>query len=213
MHLFYRRTFRERFIDGSLQQNLLAAPPGRVLCDDGDRLRVVDAVDERIGSESAEDDRMHGADSGAGEKSNGQFRHHAHIDGDAIAFFYAHAAQNIGEALDLIEQLLKSKPANLTGFALPQDGRFAAAAALHLQIETVVGQVHFAADEPLRPRLVPFQNLRPRLEPMQFIRRRCPEFFRILNRTLVQGLVIFQTADVGLRYKLLRRGYHAKFVQ
>ena len=51
-----------------------AAAIGAVLGDDGGGLRVVNAVDERVGGESAEDDGVRRADAGAGEQGDGQVR-------------------------------------------------------------------------------------------------------------------------------------------
>ena len=37
-------------------------------------LLIVDAIDDGVGGEAAEDDRVHGADAGAGEHGDGQLR-------------------------------------------------------------------------------------------------------------------------------------------
>ena len=144
-------------------------------------MRVIDAVYQRAGRKAAKNDRMNSTNARAGQDGNRQFWHHAHIQRNTVALLHPDAAQHVGKALHLIEQLLKGKLADLAGFAFPQDGRLVAAPALHLQVQAVIGEVHFAADKPLRPRLIPFQHLRPRLEPVQFVRSRRPEFFRVFD--------------------------------
>ncbi len=88
-----------------LSGSFCAAPPAVVGGDDRDALRVVDAIDDRIGREAAEDHRVRGTDARAREHRDRQFRNHRHVDRDAIAFFDAELAQAVRELADVVEQL------------------------------------------------------------------------------------------------------------
>ena len=83
-------------------------------------------------------------------------------------FFTPRRLQNIGELLYFAMQLLIGQGAHFSGFAFPNDGGFIFARALDVPIEAVVGKIELAADEPLGPGKIPFQNLVPLLEPMKF---------------------------------------------
>src|SRR5258706_11493844 len=77
------------FFDGGEKFDFFAASVGTILRDDGGSLAVVDAVDQSVGGESAEDYGVRSADAGAGQHGDGQLGSHAHVDGDAVAFLYA----------------------------------------------------------------------------------------------------------------------------
>ena len=55
-----------------------------------------------MGCEAAEDNGVNGTDTGAGEQSHGELWAHAHVDGDAIAFFDAEVLEGEGETLNLL---------------------------------------------------------------------------------------------------------------
>ena len=89
--VFYAGTGFKRFFDGGKKFDFGAAAIGSILGDDGGGAAVVNAIDEGVGGESAEDDGVRRADAGAGQHGDGQLRSHAHVDGDTVAFFYAKA--------------------------------------------------------------------------------------------------------------------------
>ena len=89
------------FIDGALELNLVAAAVARVLREDCDAAGVVDAVGDGVGGKAAEDNRVDGADAGAGQQGNGQLRGHAHVDGYAVALADAQRLESVSEALHL----------------------------------------------------------------------------------------------------------------
>ena len=64
------------------------------------------------------------ADAGAGQHGDGQLGRHAHVDGDAVAFFHAERFQDVGELLHFAMKLLVGEHADFAGFALPDDGGF-----------------------------------------------------------------------------------------
>src|SRR5579864_4943186 len=95
-------------------------------------------------------------------------------------------------------QLLVGERANLAGFALPDDGGFIFAMRGDVAVEAVVGEIDFAADKPFRPRAIPFENFFPRLEPVQFTSDLRPEFVGILDRPLIELLVLGQRLNVRI---------------
>ncbi len=110
------------FVDGALELDFVAAAVAGVLGEDGDAGGVVDAVGDGVGGESAEDDGVDGADAGAGEQGDGQLRRHAHVDGDAVAFFDAEGLEGVGELLHFGVQLGVGEAADFAGLAFPDEG-------------------------------------------------------------------------------------------
>ena len=165
----------------------------------------MDAVDECGGGESAEDDGVNGADAGAGEHGNGELGRHAHVDGDAVAFLDAEPFQDIGELLYFGMQLLIRERANFAGFALPDDGSFILAVRRNVAVETVIRKIDLAADEPLCPGTIPFENLVPLFEPVQFGGNARPELVGVVDRFLVELFVLGETFDVRMLRELSGR--------
>src|SRR5947207_9558225 len=108
---------------------------------------------------------MRGANPRASEHRNRQLRNQRHIKRDAIACFHADLLQNIREATDFSMQLLISECARVAGLAFPNQSSFVAPPGSEMTIETVVRDVEFAADKPLRVRRIPPQYALPFLEP------------------------------------------------
>jgi len=57
-------------------------------------------------AEAAEDDAVGGTDAGADEHGDGQFGHHRHVQGDAVAGLDALALEHVGELANLAMQIL-----------------------------------------------------------------------------------------------------------
>ena len=110
------------FVDGALELDLVAAAVACVLRDDGHARRIVDAVGDGVGGESAEDDGVDGADARACQQGDGQFRRHAHVDGDAVAFADAERLERVGELLHFDVQFGVGQAANFARLAFPDDG-------------------------------------------------------------------------------------------
>ncbi len=98
--------FGDRGVGIGLERDFAAAADAFVGGDDDVRLAVFDAAGERIRREAAEHHGMDGADARAGQHGVGRFRNHRHVDGDAVALLDVAVAQNVGEAADLVVQLL-----------------------------------------------------------------------------------------------------------
>src|SRR5256885_17064297 len=56
--------------------------------------------------EAAEDDRMNGAETRAGQHGIGCLRDHRHVDGNAVTLLDIAVAQDVGEAANLVVQFL-----------------------------------------------------------------------------------------------------------
>ena len=194
-----------------LEFDFVAAPVARILGEDGDAGRVVDAIGDGVGGESAEDDRMDSSDAGAGQQGDGQFRRHAHVDGHAVALADAQRLEGVRKPLHLDVEIGVAQAAYLARLAFPDDGSLVAACSESVAVDAVVAEIELAAHEPLGPGQVPFQHLVPGLEPVQVFGRLGPETLRILNRLLVHGLVLFEALDVGLCAELRRRRKDAVF--
>src|ERR1700722_12511912 len=93
-------------------------------------------------------------------------------------------------------QLLVGEHAHFAGFALPDEGRFVLAPGGYVTVEAVVGKIDLAADEPFRPRTIPFQNFFPGLEPVQLAGDAAPEFVGIVDRFAIDPFVVGQALDV-----------------
>ena len=112
-----RRRLFHRDVAVALERNLLPAPPAVIGGDDRDALRVVDAIDDRIGRESAEDHRVRRADARARQHRDRKLGNHRHVDRDAIAFLNAELAQTVGKLAYVVEQLLVGDRPAVAGFA------------------------------------------------------------------------------------------------
>src|SRR3984957_19108989 len=186
----------QRILNRGKEFHFRAAAIRSILRDHRRGLRIVDAVDQRVGGESSEHDGVGRADPGAGQHGDRQLGRHAHVDGDAIAFFHPKFLQHVREFLHFAVQLLIGEHANFAGFALPDERRFVLAPGRDVTVEAVVGKIDLAADEPFRPRTIPFQNFFPGLEPVQLASNPAPEFVGIVDRFAIDPFVVGEALDV-----------------
>ena len=118
-HVLDRRAVRDRVVRVLLERDDLAAAVRAVGGDEDLRLRVVDAVLQRLGGEPAEHDRVRRADPRAGEHGHRELGHHAEVDGDPVALRDAEGLQRVGEPADLLVQLAVGDHARVAGLPLP----------------------------------------------------------------------------------------------
>ena len=85
-----------RVVDGGLERGRLAAPVAAVGGDDQLGVGVLDAGGERVRGEAAEDDRVRGADPGAGQHRDDGLGDHRQVDGDPVALADAQLGQRVG---------------------------------------------------------------------------------------------------------------------
>src|SRR6202040_530423 len=121
----------------------------RVLRDDCDAARVIDAVRDSMSRKAAKDHRVHRTNSRAGEQRNRELWCHPHVDRNSIAPPDPQRLQDICEALHLLMQLPKRYLANLARLAFPQQGDFILAVSQSVTIDTVMREVKLSPDKPL----------------------------------------------------------------
>jgi len=92
-----------------------------------------------------------------------------------------------------LEVEIRQRPL-VTGFALPDDRRFVAAAAPYVAVDAVRAGVQLSADEPLRVRRLPVENLCPRTRPFQLAGETRPKRFGIVCGVGIDLLVAYDGA-------------------
>ena len=88
-----------------LEGDVASCAVGDVCGEDEPGAASLNAVAERARAESGEDDAVNSADANCGEHEHDCLGADGHVDGDAVALLYAHAAQGGGYALDLMLEL------------------------------------------------------------------------------------------------------------
>ena len=153
--MFHRWTRLQSFLYRGKQFDFGAAPIRTVLRDDGNRLRIVDAIHQRVGGKPAEHYGVRCSHTRTRQHRNRQLWRHPHIDRDAVALLHAQRLQHVGELLRLTMQLLIGQGTNFPGLALPDQGSFILTPGLHVAIQTIVRKIQLAADKPLGPGIIP----------------------------------------------------------
>lgn len=87
----------ERVVDNLLGANGLSTTLALVGGDDDLGLCVDNAVTQRVGAETSEDDRVDGANTRASEEGNEGFGNHGHVESDGVALLHAHLLEGPGE--------------------------------------------------------------------------------------------------------------------
>src|SRR2546421_4845413 len=142
--------------------------------------------------EAAEDHGVRGADPGAREHRDGDLGDHRHVYGDAVALADPVALERRRETLDLAVKVPVGQRARVAGLPFPDQRGLGATRPLHVAIETVVGDVELAADEPLGVRRLPVERLLPRLEPGELLRALLPEPHRVPRRLAIDRLALHE---------------------
>jgi hypothetical protein len=132
-----------------LQRDRLAAAQAFIGGDDDGGFAVNDTAGQRVGRKTAENDRVHRADTGTGEHRIGRFRDHRHVDGDAITLVDAVCLQHIGEAADMLVQFAIGDLLVVIGIVAFPDDRHLIAAFFQVPVDAIVGDVGDAILEPL----------------------------------------------------------------
>src|SRR5580704_15995491 len=139
-------------------------------------------------------------DSGESKHRHGQLQNHRHIYRDAVAATNSQAAQSVGEAVDLIEQLSIRDAAPVAGFAFIIIGDLLTVSSGYVAIQTVHGNVELSVAKPPCKRLVPFQRDGKGLDPFQRSRPGSPK-----RRVIALGFRVDVCRRVCLSGKLGRR--------
>ena len=101
----------EGFVGDGLERDRLAAAELAVGGDQHDGAGIVDAIAHRLGREAAENDRVNGADTGAGLHGDDAFDGHRHVDDDAVTLLDTLRLQHVGHLADPGQQILVGDPA------------------------------------------------------------------------------------------------------
>ena len=156
--------------------------------EDEPRLRMVDARGQLGSGEAAVDDRVDGADPGAGEHRHHRLGDHRHVDDHAVAWSDAHGPQGAGAARYSIPQLrIGDSLDRPRDRAVVDEGDLITAARLDVDVEGVEAGVEPAAREPPVegcPRVV--QDAVPAALPAQVCRGLRPERLAVLERAAVR---------------------------
>ena len=161
------------------------------------RLGIVDAGRELVRREAAEHHRVHRADARASEHGNHRFRHHRHVEDDAIALLDAEIAQDRGEHLRLHLQAVIADGALLTRErGVVDDRRLLAAPAQDVAVDGVPAGVADAAGEPAAVDAgIGVEHLLGRLDPVDVPRRLTPKALRV---ALPAGVDVVIAARAGI---------------
>jgi hypothetical protein len=130
---------------------------------------------------------MDGSDAGAGEHRHRAFRHHRHVDGDAVAPLHAELLERAGHADDLALQLGIGDAAHFPGWVVgledQRDGL--ALAGSDMAIDRIVADVERAVLEPLDADRIeaPVGDFGRRGEPVEPQRLLGPKAIAVLDRT------------------------------
>ena len=169
------------------------------------RLGVVDAGGQLLGREAAEHHRMDGAEPRAGQHAEHRFRHHRHIEDDAVAFGDAEVAQHGAEQLHFRQQAAVGE--GLLGVGdggIVDQRRLLAAPAFDVAVERVVAGVAGGAGEPAAVDAgVRVEDLLGLLVPVDLRRGLGPEHLRTALPMRVD-VVVAARASVHCLLPLLR---------
>jgi hypothetical protein len=137
-NLLDERALLEGGVDNGLGGDRLATTATLVRGEEDLGLAVVDTVAERLGGEAGKDGRVDGTDTGTGEEGSGRLPGHGEVDGDGVTLLDTPRAEDIGDAVGLVEELLVRDLAGISGLVgLVDDGRLLGVLVV-VTVETVV---------------------------------------------------------------------------
>ncbi len=183
-----RWTVHQRRIGVGLERYLAAAAQPLVGGDQNVRIAVLDAAHQAVRREAAEDHRMDGADTRAGEHRVSDLGDHWQVDGDAVAPLDAARLQDVGEAADILVQLGIADVALLVGAVAFPDDRRLVGTRRQMAVDAVVAGVERAVLVPADldvAREVGVLDPRVGLHPVQALAFLAPELLGVAHRLLV----------------------------
>ena len=130
-----------RLLDGSVRNNLgrdrLSATTALVRGDEDARLAVVHPITEGLRRETGEHDRVHSANSRAGEEGGDGLPCHGKVDGHGVALLHAERLEHVRDAADLAQELrVRDLAALVRLVCLVDDRRLCARARVRLDSGT-----------------------------------------------------------------------------
>ena len=141
----------------------------------------LNAVAERARAEAGEDDAVYCAYSDGGEHEHDGFRADGHVDGDAVAFLYAHSAERGCYALDFVLELSVGEDLAVAALVGIDEGCVAAPAAVDVVVDAVVGEVGLGAAEPAKFGRLPVEDFVPLAEPGEVFGGAFPEGYGVVS--------------------------------
>ena len=213
-HLLDQRAAQgQRFVDGLLQLDEIAAALVAVGGDHHAGTGVLDAVAQCRGREAAKHHRVGQAQTGAGLHRDHRFDRMRQVQHHAVALDQAETLQRIGELADLGVQFAIRVIAGVTFFAFVADGDLVATAR-QVTVQTVDRRVERAVVEPAVVRRVRFveHGLERRFPAQLLGRELAPETLEISSRRSAQ-LAQLLGIDAGLGDERRRRREHAALGQ
>ncbi len=189
------RRERDRLVEQRLVSDDAARLEAAARRQDRLRLGVVDPGGQFARGEAAEHHGMNGADARAGEHRDGRFRHHRHVEHDAVALADAEVAQHAAEHLRLGQQPMIGDGALYAGERRIVDDRgLLAAPGIDVAVDGVEAGVADAADKPAAVDAGLGIEHRFRLfEPVDVGRRLAPKALRIALPARVDLVITART--------------------
>lgn len=196
----------QRLIDNLLGANDLAAALALVGRDDNLGLGVDDAVAQGIGRKAGKHNGVDSANTRAGQKSDQGLGNHGKIDGNRVALLDAHLLESVGDLRHLAEQLAVCDGAAIALIVgLIDDGRLVGVLK-RVAVHAVEAGVQAALRE---PRIVAVleaagvHRLEIALPRKQLAGHTAPELLGLLDRLLVQLLVVLEAIEMRLLVRVL----------
>ena len=189
---------RDRFVEQRLVLHDAAGLEPAARREDQFRLGVLDPGGQLLGGEAAEHHRMHCADPGAGQHRHHGFRHHRHIEDDAVALGDAEILHHGGERLHFVQHLGIGQFGDAAGQRQIVDQRHLVGASVRdMAVERVVAGVDHSAGEPAAIQAhAGIEHLLRGLDPVDFAGRLTPEPCGIDQRTGMDFVIPAAVLDV-----------------
>ncbi|CCK16116.1 hypothetical protein BN136_2126 [Cronobacter universalis NCTC 9529] len=204
-HMFHAGDARifQRVIDVFLKRNGTAGAHAFIGRDNETRAGVDNAPGDGFRRKAAENNRVHRADTGAGEHRHGGFRHHRHIDGDHIAFLNAEIGQRVCEAADIAVEFAIADVFALGGVvAFPDDGGLIAAL-VEMPVKTVRREVQRAVFIPFNRDIAGCErgvfHLLVGRYPVKDFALFAPERVRVMHGLLIFRIILFRRNQAAFR--------------
>jgi hypothetical protein len=162
-HVTHLRAALQGGVHRGLEGGGRTAPVATVGGDHHHGVEVQDPAAQRVGAEATEDDRVRRTDPGAGQHGDHGLGNHRQVDDHPVVGPDAEPLERVGRAAHVLAELPVGDRPLVAGLADEVQGPVAVPV-LHMLVDTVVGHVEAAVDEPARER---------RIRPVQHLARRC----------------------------------------
>lgn len=149
---------------------------------------------------------MDGSDACAGEESNDGFGDHGEVQGHGVALAHAHLLQGVGELGDFAQELAVGDDAAVGGIVGLVDDCGLVWVLEGVAVDAVVAGVQPALDEPGIVAVLEaagVDGLEVALPGEQLAGEATPELVGVLDRLLVQLLVVLEAVEMGLGVRVL----------